>query len=439
VAASGYKLRMDDGSEVGPMTLEAVEGWYRQGLVKHDALVQRPDSYNWVPLSEVLARDLKKQQEKERVQAKKAAAAAAPRPAPAQARPRPKPAPAAPPEPAREEVTIDVPAGLWKGAIGFVLLLALGGGGFWAYRTFLQEGEQAQLVRQWKSEVKTEPASGFQPPAGWVVLRSEQTLFAAPSEARLLLAHPKSGAYAFVVSEMSPQGVGALEQYLELMLSRRRSALATYKEEGRRDATLGGMPGREASASWGAEGQRQQELVRVWKDGWNYNAFVGWAARDAKGDPAGAIASLAGGVPAGGVTSGQLAKVVDEVTREVPHLSRAVAEMLMAQSAAQVLEPQEAFRRGQAMMSKGLASLSAAESRELGALMQSLYGTLQARDRSRLAAYIDKVRARGLTTPQEDREMSFVMKGGVLKLPAARRTRLQQIFEKAIKAGLAAR
>jgi hypothetical protein len=434
VAASGYKLKMDDGSEVGPMTLEAVEGWYRQGLVRHDAMVQRPDSYNWVPLSEILARDLKKQQA---VQAKKATASA-PRPAPAQARPRPKPAPEPAEERRVESTPIELPAGLFKGIAALVLLGGLVGGGVFAYRTFFQESEQARLVRQWSSEVKAEPASGFQPPSGWLALRSEQTLFSAPAEARLLLAHPRSGAFGFVASEMSPGGVKALEQYLDLTLARREKARAPYKEEGRSDATLGGMPGREAKASWGSEGQRQQEHVRVWKDGWNYNGVVAWAPAGAKGDAA-ALGALASGVPQGGVVAGQLAKVVDDVTREVPHFTRAVAELLMAQSAAQVLEPQEAFRRGQALTSRGIPSLSANESRELGGLMQAVYGALPARDRSRLAAYIDRLRARGMTSPQEDREMCFVMKGGVLKLTPARRTRLQAFFEKAIRAGLAAR
>jgi hypothetical protein len=436
VAAKGYKIKMDDGSEVGPMTLEAVEGWYRQGLVKHDNMVQRPDSYKWVPLSEILARDLKKKEEKERVEQVRQAVAAAPKPAPAQPRPRPKPAPAAAPEPKAEPVTIDVPAGLWKGVIALLLLGGLAGAGYYGYKTVLQESEHSQRVREFQSEVKSEPATGFQVPAGWVALRSEQQFFSVPSSARLLLAHARSGAFAFVASEISPQGIGGVDQYLDAMLARRkRAGLPSYKEESRRDAAPGGLPGREATAVWGSDDPRQQELVRVWKDGWNYNAIVAWAVQG-KPDGAAAIAALSDGVPTGGVASAQLAKVIDEVTREVPHFTRAVAESLMAQSAAQVLEPAEAFRRGNALMSRGIPALSPAEGRELGALMQAVYSTMQARDRSKLSGYIDRLRARSLTTPQDDREMCFVMKGGVLKLPAARRARLQALFEKAIAAGL---
>lgn len=51
--ADGYKIKTDDGSQLGPMTLESVEGYFRQGLVRHDNLVQRPGSYNWVPLSPI--------------------------------------------------------------------------------------------------------------------------------------------------------------------------------------------------------------------------------------------------------------------------------------------------------------------------------------------------------------------------------------------------
>lgn len=276
--AKGYKIKTDDGSEVGPMNLEAVEGWYRQGLVRHDNLVQRPGSYNWVPLSEVLARDLKKA-----APAKKAAA----------------PTPRHSPQPARSEAPREAApraanTGLLKGLAALVVVAAGVGGGIAAYRAFLE----------------------------------------------------------------SP-------------------------------------PGKAISESPSAIPVPSPDLA--------------------------------------------LGKAIEAVTREAPHLSRAVAELLMAESAAQPLEPQEAFRRAHVLIGRGISSLPAAESRDLGGLMQAVYGVLPSRDQGRLAAYFDKLRARRVTTPQEDREMCLVMKGGVLKLGAARRARLQALFDKAIRAGAAAR
>lgn len=273
--AQGYKIKTDDGSELGPMNLEAVEGWYRQGLVRHDNLVQRPGSYNWVPLSEVLARDLKKA-----APAKKAA----PPPSPQAARS----------EAERKAAPRAANTGLLKALAALVVVAAGVGGVVAAYRAFL-ESQPSKAVSE------------------------------SPSPAPV----------------PSP------------------------------DLALG--------------------------------------------------------------------KAIEAVTREAPHLSRAVAEQLMAESAAQPLEPQEAFRRAHVLIGRGISSLPAAESRELGGLMQAVYGVLPARDQSRLAAYFDKLRGRRVTTPQEDREMCLVMKGGVLKLAAARLARLAVLFEKAIKAGVAAR
>jgi hypothetical protein len=108
----------------------------------------------------------------------------------------------------------------------------------------------------------------------------------------------------------------------------------------------------------------------------------------------------------------------------------------MGQSAAQVLEPAEAFRRTYLMTSRGLPALSKAEQAEMGALSSQMYASLPARDRARLGSYIERVRAQQATDPRLDDEMSRLAKGAVLKLPPARRARLQALFEKAVAAGL---
>jgi hypothetical protein len=55
--ASGYKVRIADGSEIGPMDLEAVKSWYAQGLLGKDSGVLKPGSSRWSTLGQVL--DLK--------------------------------------------------------------------------------------------------------------------------------------------------------------------------------------------------------------------------------------------------------------------------------------------------------------------------------------------------------------------------------------------
>jgi hypothetical protein len=66
--------------------------------------------------------------------------------------------------------------------------------------------------------------------------------------------------------------------------------------------------------------------------------------------------------------------------------------------------------------------------------MQSVYAALSARERSRLGAYLSKLKTGVVTTLEDDRELSAVMKKGVLKLPPQRQARLQALFDKAIRA-----
>jgi hypothetical protein len=128
------------------------------------------------------------------------------------------------------------------------------------------------------------------------------------------------------------------------------------------------------------------------------------------------------------------AQAVEAVTRDAPHLSARTAELLMSQSAAQVLYPPEAFRRAYLLTGRGLGALSKAEAREFGTLNSAVYAMLSPTDRRRLGDYIERVRARQPTTQGEDAEMARVFRSAVMKLPAPRQERLRALFEKAVEA-----
>jgi hypothetical protein len=127
---------------------------------------------------------------------------------------------------------------------------------------------------------------------------------------------------------------------------------------------------------------------------------------------------------------------VRAATQEVPLLTPHAAELLMSRSAAQVLEPPEAFRRAYGLVGRGLHALSKPESKEMGDLHTLIYSSLPPAERDRLGDYIDRARSRYATTPEEDRQMSQLMKRVVTSLPADKRARLQALFEKAMIAGL---
>ncbi len=50
---AGFKVRLGDGSEIGPMDLAALRTWLAQGLVDGDSPVMRPGSRKWVPLATI--------------------------------------------------------------------------------------------------------------------------------------------------------------------------------------------------------------------------------------------------------------------------------------------------------------------------------------------------------------------------------------------------
>jgi len=51
---ASLKVRLDDGSEVGPMDVDMVQTWFQQALLTRDSLVQRPGTTRWVKLGEAV-------------------------------------------------------------------------------------------------------------------------------------------------------------------------------------------------------------------------------------------------------------------------------------------------------------------------------------------------------------------------------------------------
>jgi hypothetical protein len=125
-------------------------------------------------------------------------------------------------------------------------------------------------------------------------------------------------------------------------------------------------------------------------------------------------------------------EAVQTAAAELPHLRTDTIELVMASSAAGVLDAPEVFRRAYEAAGRGLATLDAAEVKDLGALNTALSGALSARERAQLADYIERVRAKRPTSPAEDAEMSRLVRRGAAALSPTRRARLQELFAKAV-------
>jgi len=50
----GYKVRLDDGSEIGPLDLASVRSWYNDGLINPESKVLTPGSRRWAPLRQAI-------------------------------------------------------------------------------------------------------------------------------------------------------------------------------------------------------------------------------------------------------------------------------------------------------------------------------------------------------------------------------------------------
>lgn len=131
-------------------------------------------------------------------------------------------------------------------------------------------------------------------------------------------------------------------------------------------------------------------------------------------------------------------QAVQEAAQQLPHLRSDTIELVMANSAVGVLDPSEVFRRAYEAAGRGLPALDRTEAQELGALNSALSSSLSSRDRVRLADYIERVRGRRPTSPQEDADMAHMVGRAAAAMNPARRARLQALFAKVVASALGA-
>jgi hypothetical protein len=525
----GWKVRLGDGSEIGPMDLAALHTWLAQGLVDGDSPVMRPGARRWVALGTI-------PELKGALGASRPRAASRPRRArPARAEAEPagadeptavdlwrvrvvgalllvaaaafaylawRPADASPVfdgapwlqvalgalalglallpgwDLARRGVRIALllvafalfplagiliaqgerGAGLlalasvwlfasglaallprtlgWAGVTLVLLPVLAAGYGAWRFGR-APESDASRRVREWASADRryTDGALGLtlDVPEGWVVLKPDNPLVAAPAEARLTLAQPRHGGLGYLLVEPAPRGVATADQYLDQLVARRRAERPGLEPGQRANALVGSLAVRRHDSAWLDAGVRQREVAVAGLDGWMGFALVAWMPEATASRPDG-LDALTRGLAARGLLAVRLRAAVDAVVSGVPHLSTPAAEQLMAQSEARVLEPDQAFRRSLAALARLLPSLTKDETRELTALTTATYAGVPWADRSRLAAYVERVRKTDTTRPEEDREMAALMKVAEEQLTPARRLRLQAYYEKAIRA-----
>jgi hypothetical protein len=315
-----------------------------------------------------------------------------------------------------------------RAAVGILSVLGAGAAaGYFAYTP--ETSAQREIRESVTAEQRfSDPSLGvsLELPEGWRILKKDASAFELPPDARVAFAHPRQEAFGYLASASSPENIPTLEAWLGRVLLERRKAQPAAKEEGRAEVAVGTLTGRRANVLWTATGVPHRETTTVWRDGWVYYALVAWAPLSAG---AADLDALAAGVATSGKLAQNLQQAVQKVTLEVPALTPAAAELLMARSEARTLEPDQAFRRSFDAVANALPAWKGGEAQEMARLISSCYATLTSRDRTRLAAYVEKVQKHQMTSPQEDRDMALLMKAAVLRLPAPSE-RLQVLYQR---------
>jgi hypothetical protein len=118
-----------------------------------------------------------------------------------------------------------------------------------------------------------------------------------------------------------------------------------------------------------------------------------------------------------------------------PHLAPETVRLVLSTNGDGVLEPPEVFGVAADAADRGMSTLVPAEAADLRALQRELASRLRPPQQARLAEY-DRARATRVVFPFENPAALDLVAKGARAMPAASRTRLQQLLGKAVAAGL---
>jgi hypothetical protein len=515
---NGYKVRIADGSEIGPMDLQAVRNWYAQGLLESDSPVLAPGAKHWVPLAKAI--DLVDLRDR------RSSGAPVEAKAPVDAgwvsyewplriagaiallaaagagffwwRPE-RFAPALDMTPWRDIALGFLATGLlllpawwwarrlgqavtllaacalpplagilvvegvrgrplaamacaallcaalfalltvrprpwWKPMLATLSALAAGAGvGYFGLVV------ASPLQRQIASEVLPaaplhDAAAGISlsPPASWRPLPKEQTIAAAPPDARALFAETRLGGFAYVVCEDAPAGVNTLADHFARARARQQAPGQSTSE---RDVpTGGGVESRALDATWTEDGVARRGLVQAYRNGWTYLTLVAWVVDDGTARAAAELEDLARGLSLDTSRAARYAQAVEGAVRDVPLLSPDAARLVVARSANRPLNPAALLARCFRQQAAGLGALSPDEQRELDVLLATAVAAVDARARPRVLAFVERLRAGTEDEVSSDDESAGLLKAGLLQLTSPQLARLQELAARAIGA-----
>jgi hypothetical protein len=369
---AAYKVRLQDGSEVGPLDVEMLHSWYQQGLVNRESLVRLTTAKRWAKLADSV-----------NIAEWGAAGGTKGRGAPA--------------EGAEDEEELEVDPQGWRVYVASVLffLIAAGAGYFaWFPARWLPALRQAP----WREIALGFVALGLLLVRGWEPMRKV---------VRVVVFLLTFSLFALAAPVLM-QGV----QWRPLAI-----LAAAWVMGSGLFFFLAGRPLPYLSIA----------LCLFW-------IFAGGAAIGYLGFvPPGAAGASASPDPAAAASAAAASSSLSAqtVSRDLPMLSPRAAEFVLSYG---VDRPEAVFRQSYLLAANGVGRLTPQEAKELGEITTAAYAPLAPEHRRHLDRYMERVRGLQVTQPQEDREITALVGQAVRQLPEAQRARYQALYEKALGA-----
>ena len=374
--AASFKVKLQDGTEMGPLDMDMLRSWYQQGLVNRESKVKPGGSKQWVRLFEVVNIDDWGAAGGDRGRGSRDEAEAE----------------------EDSDVYADTDPQTWRLYLASALFFLIGAGGAY-FALFPSRWLPALRQAPWREIALVQVLLGLMLVRGWEPMRKAArvlvflltfSLFAVAAPVLMQGIHWRTIA---ILASAWVMGSGLFFFLAGRTLSGLSIALCLFW-------ILAGAAG---------------------------VGFLGFVPGDASSVAAASPAPPA--APAAASAAGPMSPSAAAVAQELPLLSARAAEIVVAHG---VAAPEGAFKLSYLLAASGVKALSPQEAKELGEITTAAYAPMPPQHRKRLDGYMERVRALQVTQPQEDREMSALVRGAVLQLPEPQRARYQALYEKAL-------
>jgi len=328
---------------------------------------------------------------------------------------------------------------LMLAGVGIALVALLVAGMLAVMRPFLARRQAVAEVRRYAlAERRVEdPGSGLvvELPAGWWALRGENPYVVRPA-ARLALTQPAKGVFGAISVVVRPGMIDDLDAHLAELLQQRLPRQPSQRESARGELQLGRGRGRLVRTTWEEELVPMQGATVAWADGYNIFSLEAWAPAALGDSFATELETLCKGLLPAGQLAARVDEAVERLAMDVPELSRDALRLLVAERMSQDRGLEDVPSSAMRAVSRGVDALGATEANEMRGIYQQIWAPVPEEQRVKLAGLLNEVKAGRAIPPSDGQALRDAIRAGVLALPEAERSRLQELSGRALRKSL---